>query len=304
MLSAKDLITHMSSDMGMLPDHLKSIIRTAPLRYKVFYIPKRNGGTREVAQPAREVKAIQRWLVRKLKTQLPLHSAATAYRSGSSICLNASQHSESNYLLKMDFRDFFPSISLSDIVRHLEIHCGEVYDESAIRLIAYVCAWAPKRQRRLRLCIGAPSSPLLSNSVMYDFDSRLAALALADGVTYTRYADDIALSSRDFGIVNKYTDLVANLAQEIAYPRLVVNTAKTVLASRAGRRVVTGITLTPDFRLSIGRERKRLIRAMYHRHLLGQLSPEEQQKLSGLLAFADSIEPGFSARLKKSSESR
>jgi RNA-directed DNA polymerase len=235
MLCANDLLLKMSSDFGMLAGHLQSIVRTAPIRYKVFYIPKRTGGLREVAQPAREVKAIQRWLIKRLKPLLPLHDAATAYRSGASIKKNAQRHVESDYLLKMDFRNFFPSILMTDIVRHLEIHCGQQYDPSAIKLIAYVCTWAPKRQGPLRLCIGAPSSPLLSNSVMFDFDKQLSSAAASDSVTYTRYADDLALSSRTSGTLNNYPGLVAKLAGSLNYPQLELNERKTVFASRAGR---------------------------------------------------------------------
>ena len=300
MLRANDLLLQMSSDFGMLAGHLQSIVRTAPIRYKVFYIPKRTGGLREVAQPAREVKAIQRWLLKRLEPLLPLHDAATAYRSGASIKKNAQRHIESDYLLKMDFRNFFPSILMTDIIRHLEIHCGQLYDPSAIKLIAYVCTWAPKRQGPLRLCIGAPSSPFLSNSVMFAFDEQLAAAATSDGITYTRYADDLALSSRGRGTLNNYPDLVAKLAGSLDYPQLELNERKTVFASRAGRRVVTGVTLTVDRQTSIGRKRKREIRAMYHRMLLGKLRLDEQQELAGLIAFADDVEPGFSAWLAKS----
>ncbi len=302
MLRASDLLTQMSSDFGMLPGHLQSIVRTAPIRYKVFYIPKRSGGLREVAQPAREVKAIQRWLMKRLEPMLPLHDAATAYRSEASIKKNALRHVESDYLLKMDFRNFFPSILMTDIVQHLEKHCGQQYDSSAVRLIAYVCTWAPKRQGPLRLCIGAPSSPLLSNSLMFDFDAQLMLAAEQDGVTYTRYADDLAFSSRTSGILANYPDLVANIAKGLDYPQLILNARKTVFASRAGRRVVTGVTLTADRRLSIGRERKREIRSMYHRSVLGRLSPDEQKELAGLIAFANDIEPGFSAWLSKSTD--
>lgn len=300
MLRANDLLLQMSSDFGMLAGHLQSIVRTAPIRYKVFYIPKRTGGLREVAQPAREVKAIQRWLMKRLEPLLPLHDAATAYRSGASIKKNAQRHVESDYLLKMDFRNFFPSILMTDIIRHLEIHCGQQYDPSAIKLIAYVCTWAPKRQGPLRLCIGAPTSPLLSNSVMFDFDEQLSSAAASDGVTYTRYADDLALSSRASGTLNNYPGLVAKLAGNLNYPQLELNERKTVFASRAGRRVITGVTLTADRQTSIGRKRKREIRAMYHRMILGKLSPDEQQELAGLIAFADDVEPGFSAWLSKS----
>lgn len=299
MLRASDLIERMSADMGMLPSHLQSIIRTAPLRYKVFYIQKRSGGKREVAQPAREVKAIQRWLIREIEQKLPVHSSATAYRQASSIKQNAFRHVESNYLLKLDFQNFFPSILADDIFRHLQAHCSETYDTSAIRLLSYVCTWSRERKPPLRLCIGAPSSPLLSNSILYFFDVRLSAITDAEGVVYTRYADDLTLSCSNPGILEKYIGVVANVAEALEYPTLKLNVGKTVLASRAGRRLVTGITLTPDFSLSIGRERKRLIRAMFHRNQMGRLSPEEQQRLTGLLAFADDIEPGFSTRLSK-----
>ncbi len=301
MLRANEIVALMSSDFGMLPGHLQSIIRTAPIRYKVFYIPKRSGGLREVAQPAREVKAIQRWLMKRLESQLPLHEAATAYRSGSSIRQNALRHVSSNYMLKMDFRNFFPSILMPDVIRHLEAHCGQHYDSSAIKLIAYVCAWAPNRQGPLRLCIGAPSSPLLSNTVMHNFDTRLAAAAGAEGISYSRYADDLALSASRSGALNGYPKLVSQIVEDLEYPRLKLNEEKTVFASRAGRRVITGVTLTADHRLSIGRARKREIRAMYHRMILGKLSADEQRELAGLIAFANDIDPGFAAWLKRAS---
>lgn len=298
MRKAAELVAQMSHDTGILPGHLQTLIRTAPLRYKVFYIAKRSGGLREVAQPAREVKAIQRWLVRQLESQLPVHQCASAYRRGSSIKDNAERHINSSYLLKLDFKDFFPSIVASDIVRHLELHCSDYYDSVAMALIARACTWAPKRLPPLRICIGAPSSPLLSNSIMYDFDVRLTEVASAEGVTYSRYADDITLSSHDSNVVGRFAGVVADIVGDLEYPKLQLNKKKTVLASRSIRRVVTGVTLTPDGSLSIGRERKRLIRAMFHRSALGLLDGEELQRLNGLLAFADSIEPGFSSRLR------
>ncbi len=300
MLSQADVLQCMSSDLAMMPSHLAKIIQTAPLRYKVFEIPKKAGGMREVAQPAREVKAIQRWVVRKIGAKLPIHKSATAYREGASIRKNAEAHVHSRYMLKLDFTNFFPSILRADLYLHLERHCSEFLDPSARKLIAHVCCWARRRQPPLRLCIGAPSSPLLSNSLMFEFDSRLSSAAEQDGVVYTRYADDITLSSRYRGKIDRYEEIVKQFLAELQYPKLSLNFAKTVRASRAGKRVVTGLVLTPDGSLSIGRDRKRLIRAMYHRSLSLQLGENEMQELQGLLAFADSIEPGFSQRLKNS----
>jgi retron-type reverse transcriptase len=303
MLRANDLLEQISSEMGILPPHLAQIVRTAPLRYKVFYIEKKKLGTfREVAQPAREVKAIQYWIINRFNENLPVHAAATAYLKGASIKANALRHASSNYILKMDFKNFFPSILSVDIERHLESYCPEMFDQSARALISRVCCWAPKRKPPLRLCIGAPTSPMLSNSIMHRFDELVSGMALEDGVEYTRYADDLTFSSERANVLGRYPDHISRIVSELEYPRLELNSAKTVFASRAGHRKVTGIVLTPTKTLSIGRVRKRLIRAMFHRNSLGLLNQDEKEKLAGLLAFADSIEPGFTARLSRQKE--
>lgn len=299
MLNEIDLIRRIANDLGMLPAHVKSIMVTAPLRYKVFEIPKRSGGMREVAQPAREVKAIQRWIIKELMHSLPIHDAATAYRVGGSIRNNAEYHVNSRFMLKLDFSNFFPSILGSDIVEHLNRYCVNEIDPKAMQLVAHVCCWVRERTPPLRLCIGAPVSPMLSNSIMFDFDTRLALVAAEDDVLYTRYADDITLSCRDRGKVDRYVGVVKNILAEVSYPRLVINKSKTVYASRASKRVVTGLVITPESKVSIGRDRKRLIRAMYHRSLTQELSHEEIQRLNGLISFAESVEPGFLMRLKK-----
>ena len=297
MHSKADLIQRMAEDLAILPSHLENIIRTAPLRYKVFEIPKKSGGSRQVAQPAREVKAIQQWVIKNIGPKLPVHKSATAYSENASILKNAEAHVLSRYMLKLDFEQFFPSILSEDISLHLEQHGSALLDLSAGRLVAHLCCWAPMRKPPLRLCIGAPTSPLFSNSVMYEFDRLLSEMADKDGVTYTRYADDITLSSKVRGKIDGYEELITHLLSELNYPRIKLNAKKTVRASRAGKRTVTGLVITPSDKVSIGRERKRLIRAMYHRSLSQNFDEEQSRVLAGLLAFADSIEPGFSNRL-------
>ncbi|WP_233864265.1 retron St85 family RNA-directed DNA polymerase [Paraburkholderia adhaesiva] len=297
-----DLLRKMAGDLGMLPRQLASIIKTAPLRYKVFAIPKRDGSPRVIAQPAREVKAIQRWLINELRPQLPVHEDVMAYEPGTSIKKNAERHLGSRFMLKMDFSNFFPSISAEALHMHLESYCGNTYTLVDRQLIVRACTWLPQRTRAtaLQLCIGAPSSPLLSNSVMYEFDCAVSEKAQSEGVVYTRYADDITLSTTERGILSEYADFVSDTLATLAYPRVTVNRRKTVHASRAGLRMVTGIVLTPDGGLSVGRDRKRLARSMFHRRTLGLLTADESAELDGLLAFIDSVEPGFSATLRTS----
>ena len=55
-----DLLTGLGRAVLLPPDELTGLIRSAPYRYKVYQIPKRTPDQyRVIAQPAKEVKALQ-----------------------------------------------------------------------------------------------------------------------------------------------------------------------------------------------------------------------------------------------------
>jgi RNA-directed DNA polymerase len=61
-----DLLTKLGIAVLLPEDELITLIRSAPYRYKVFQIPKRKTGQfRTIAQPAKEVKALQYWVMSK-----------------------------------------------------------------------------------------------------------------------------------------------------------------------------------------------------------------------------------------------
>ena len=79
----------------------------------------------------------------------------------------------------------------------------------------------------------------------------------------------------------------------IEYPRLTLNVAKTRLASKATLRRVTGLVIANDGTLSLGRDRKRLISAMVHHAITGKAEAFTVTHLAGLLSFAKDVEPSF-----------
>jgi RNA-directed DNA polymerase len=56
--------------------------------------------------------------------------------------------------------------------------------------------------------------------------------------------------------------------------------------------------------VSLGRERKRMIRAAVHHMARGLLDEEARLRLRGLLAFAQDVEPEFVQRSSKRFEAR
>lgn len=288
------LIDNIAESLHVKRDVIANYLKSAPYRYKVFYIPKKSGkGLREIAQPARMLKELQRRVLKShFEPMLPIHTAAMAYRAGIGIKHNAEMHASNNYLLKMDFSNFFTSIKSSDLKKHLKKHLPEHDDEHDY--VAEKLFFRKLKGNSVHfLSMGAPSSPFVSNTILYEFDQKVSDLCAAHGVTYTRYADDLAFSNNQKNVLYEFPELIENIIGENMYPRLVINTQKTVFTSKKKHRRITGLVLNTEGNVSLGRDRKRNIRAMVHRYCQDGLDAKSIAKLRGLLAFAKDVDPVF-----------
>jgi hypothetical protein len=93
--------------------------------------------------------------------------------------------------------------------------------------------------------------------------------------------------------------VVKHLLVEHFSGQITINESKTVFSSMSHNRHVTGVTITNEGELSIGRERKRYISSLIHRFSLNQLPDEDKRYLQGLFAFSCDIEPIFKQRMIK-----
>lgn len=293
------LIQALLEATGLSEAQILRLIVRSPHTYKVYTIPKKSGGVRTIAQPAKETKFLQRWLMANVFTALPLHESATAYKTNTSIKKNAAAHKDNAYISKYDFENFFPSIKELDLVQHFTRHLSAQLSESDIKKVARLCCIANKGSAERKLSIGAPSSPLLSNSVMYEFDSRIDSWCRANGFVYTRYADDLTFSTNAKGRSSEVEVEIGNVIASLAYPRIRLNKKKTVHLSKKYQRRITGLIINNDDQLSIGRDRKRTISALIHRHSLNMLTTVETYHLQGLLGFAKDIEPTFVMSMRR-----
>lgn len=289
-----EFFSSMSRQLMIPIDDLTYLARSAPYRYKVYVIDKkRRGEKRTIAQPAREIKRLQRYIVETLLAQYPVHEAAIAYREGRSIRDNAGPHAGEGYLLKLDFKDFFHSIQESDFRQLILRYNPLALDEVEIGLVGRILFWKRERRDKLILSIGAPSSPAVSNILLYEFDQEVSELCKQERVTYTRYADDLTFSASEGGALAQIERGIGRICQSISSPKLRINRKKTVHASKAAARRVTGLVLTNDGTVSIGHQRKRELHSAVHRFKHRKLDDEQAKSLAGYLAFVHSVEPEF-----------
>lgn len=286
-------IIEIISNKTMLPSSIViSFVNTAPYRYKKYYLPKHSGGLREIAQPSRELKVMQRLILEKLSPYLPVHDNAFAYVENRSIKLNAMRHRGNDYLLKMDFQDFFNSIKPNDLISVLNSN-GFDGDHHIMALIGKLFFYKKTKKSGLSLSVGAPSSPLISNAVMYEFDVIVSLLCHDEKIVYTRYADDLTFSCQDKGKLIGFQQKIISILRKIKSPKIKINDSKTIFSSRAVSRRVTGIVINNHGELSLGRAKKRMISSLIHRYTLGKLVVDDIYKLKGYISYAKHIEAKF-----------
>jgi RNA-directed DNA polymerase len=289
------LIESIAAKTGLDITYLKRISKTSNHRYRIFRIkkrrPKNENDFRWISQPSKHVKYLQKILINFIFKKLPIHDSVYSYRVGVNITDHAKIHLNNRYLLRVDFENFFPSIKRSDIEELLRKNLLQLSAEDRAFVCDAVCFNGC-------LTIGAPSSPIISNSVLYSLDDYWFNFSKKKGITYSRYADDIYFSTNIPNVLSEHYEEFQKYIQNSVSPRLKINMNKSVFTSKKRKRVVTGIVLTSNGSVSIGREKKRGIKSSIYKYINNKLSKEEVASLIGHLNFANSVEPAFISSLR------
>ncbi len=293
------IVEYLSDFLSIDSEQIKKYISTCPHRYKTYKIPKRNGrGDRVIAQPAKELKYLQKLVLNKYLLDLPVHKSCKAYIKEINIRDNALSHVKNKYLLKMDFKNFFPSINPRDLLLHIESHLEWNISDDDKFSIEKLFFYAQERKSKLRLSIGSPASPFISNTIMYEFDSKISDICEENGINYTRYADDISFSTNKKNTLFGFDKIIENVLNECQYPRIKINDKKSVFLSRKENMHITGLVLSNNGEVSLGRSKKRYVKSLVFKYINKLISDEDKTYLKGYLSFCWSVEPSFITRLE------
>ncbi|MEZ5401107.1 MAG: reverse transcriptase family protein [Bryobacteraceae bacterium] len=280
-------------------------------RYRV--VAKRSGDPRLIEAPKSNMKAIQRRILADILNAIPSHPAAHGFVRGRSIQTFAAPHAGQPMVLRMDLREFFPSIAGAR-VQSLFRTAG--YPEPVADALGGLCTATTPRAilrtlgagpaDRPHLPQGAPTSPAIANACAYRMDCRLTGLARAAGAVYTRYADDLAFSGgEEFARrVQRYAAHVAAIAAEEGFA---VNHRKTRVLSQANRQCLAGIVVNAHPNIARG-EYDRLKATLANCVLHGPHSqnreghPAFREHLLGRVAFVESVNTARGARLRAAYE--
>ncbi|MFY0526961.1 reverse transcriptase family protein [Archangium gephyra] len=276
--------------------------------YRSWEIPKRDGGKRTITSPKKELKEAQRWVLANVVERLPVHGAAHGFVAGRSIVTNALAHKGADVVVKMDIKDFFPSVTWQR-VKGLLRKGGLA--ESTATLLALMATEAPREVVQFRgktlyvakgpraLPQGAPTSPGITNALCLRLDKRLSALSRRLGFAYTRYADDMTFSwKKSRGKTEApVAVLIARVEKVLEAEGFRVHPDKTRVMRPGNRQVVTGLVVNEAAKGQPGarvpREVVRQLRAALHNREKGKPGKEGEtlEQLKGMAAFIHMTDP-------------
>lgn len=267
-------------------------------KYTKFFQMKKNGKKREINSPCIQLKAkqsdLKKLLALKIEPELPDY--VVGFRSRYNLKNNGIKHLGKKWVINLDIKDFFPSISQDILEKELNVYSDLLKEHGYLfnDFIEFVVLNRALPQ-------GSPTSPLLSNYIGYKLiDTKVYPYLLkmfGSDLGYTRYADDITISLNSLASRDEVNEMVKNVINLIESDGLFfINKKKINVMHSSQKQLVTGVCVNK--KVSLGKKEKLKYRAIAHQLKNKQI--EMTDVLQGKLAYINSIDPDYYEKLKRS----
>ncbi|MEA4837783.1 MAG: reverse transcriptase family protein [Rhodospirillaceae bacterium] len=316
-------LAHLAQQAGVDYSVLRRVAQRSPNEgYRVFRIRKRPAHTgerryRQIAVPSPQLMKVQRWITQAILSKAAAHSASVAFSKGDKLVDAAAPHCECKWLIKMDVRNFFESINEIAAYRVFRsLGYQPLVSLEMARISTRLAGWSPRRatdrwsvdawrhmERRWseieayqayrddpgpllgHLPQGAPTSPMLANLAMREFDAKAAAIANQSGMIYTRYADDLSFSTDQSITKADCSRLIGKIYNLMGTIGLSPNVTKTRVSPPGARKVVLGL-LVDGKKPRLSREFRALMRQHLHYLRKDGVGPVRHARVRGFVSVA------------------
>lgn len=291
---------------------LRQVIGRVAKPYRNFKIAKKKRGEyRIISAPFPGLLRLQKWINSEILSKLEVHHSATAYSKGASIYLNALPHCKSKWLIKMDLESFFHSVNEHEVFKVIHsLGYTSILSFEIARLLTMVPRFydLPEVSTKYKfynglygfLPQGAPTSPVVSNIIFKQIDQKIYDYCESVGLAYTRYADDISISSKKDFSRDKCVKVIRDIRQILYDHGFYLNNSKTKIIPPGAKKIVTGLTVndeTPrvqrevkdyiESNLKFIRTNGAISHARFHKY---KLTSSLRSHLKGMILFVQSIE--------------
>lgn len=249
-ISEIDNYVKLAGILEIPPGYLFKIIND-PNRYNSFEIHKKNGTTRNIYAPKKELLLLQLKVKKILEQSFNPHHRSYGFVKGKDFISNAENHVRKNFVLNLDLKNFFENISIKRVNNMFQRYFK--IKSNIATILSHICChpdgFLPQ---------GAPTSPIISNIICKSLDKDLMDLAIKCKLTYySRYADDITFSCKAkklpiqlAEVVNEIPIISSSLSEIINSHGFEINADKTRLQTKYMHQEVTGITVNKKVNLN------------------------------------------------------
>ena len=240
--------------------------------YNVF-----NFGNRTIYSPNIYLKIFQKNILRLLKNLYPLEI---------NIEKCASMHLNQKWILKMDIKHFYESISADEILAIL----NKIVSKSSLFTIEKLKETTLVNNT---LPTGAVTSAHIANAFMKDIDNEIKKVCKKNNVIYSRYMDDLFFSAENKKSLKKIESFVKTLLEQ---HQLQLNDDKIKYISQNKKQVILGILVNKDYPC-LPKETKRKIKAILHQYMTNKITDE--QYVAGHLSYVFNVDKEFFKTLNR-----
>lgn len=234
----------------------QAVSKTKLHHYHYAWCTRKSGQPRLIEIPKAQIKTIQHQILKEILDCIPKHPAAHGFQRKRSRLTHAQNHLGKAVVIRMDLKNFFHSINASRIValfhtlgypwevaRYLAGFCTHSTSPKLVGDPFLSLPWHDrKRLMAPHLPQGAPTSPALANLCTWRMDLRLQALVEEMGLSYTRYADDLAFSG-ERSLIHRFSYLQGIVGAIVAEEGFRLNHRKTHLMTAAQRQSLAGVVV-------------------------------------------------------------
>jgi len=246
--------------------------------YSYRRVWKRSGSRRLLAIPAPWLARVQRRLLRRVLEPLVVR--------GKSALSYALPHVGKALVIRLDLADFFPSVARAHVEdAFLAVGCSA----TTARLFT-IYTTDPEHGGVPQ---GACTSSVLAEFAARGIDARVSSLLGPHGFTFSRYADDMTISSGRKIDRADVASIVGEVARLVKLEGFTLNMKKTRSSPATTRQVVAGIVVNE--RASLPRAEVRKMRAAVDQQ--ATLTDREYEALCGKLANLAHVDPEKAAPL-------
>ncbi|CCU70786.1 retron reverse transcriptase [Thalassolituus oleivorans MIL-1] len=241
--------------LGVSPDSLKSIGDAAQKMYREVPQKKKDGSLRMTYDAHPSLKKIQDKISKLILKKVVYPDYLQGGLPKKDQVSNAAKHSKAIILIQDDIEDFYPSLS-DTTVRGVWQQFFKFSPEVAKLLTSLTTLNGKVPQ-------GAKTSSYLANLAFWDCEHLLVQKLLDKDLTYTRFADDIIVSTRAIISNSEIAVVRASIYNMLALKSCKPKRSKSRVCRKGTRLSVTGLNTSLKSPM-VNKQERRKIRALLH----------------------------------------